>query len=253
MDIHKPKPWRGFREFLKEYLIIVVGVLTALGAEQVVETLHWRHEVAETRKTLAGEIDRNIERLERRQQLSACFAHRLDDLGRYLAARAAGDRSPPPGKVGLRNGVLRLNTNAWESAKSAQLMAHMPPDERERYSRLYNEFEYAAERLNQEQEALGVLGLADDAAMLESADWSQVRLARRRALFLSGGLSGVVGTIVADAKAVVGDDRPARGDKPPGAWAGGGGRAGPAQGDVLSVNRELCAPWYADPPAASRP
>ena len=31
MDIHKPKPWHGFREFLKEYAIIVVGVLTALG------------------------------------------------------------------------------------------------------------------------------------------------------------------------------------------------------------------------------
>ena len=30
MDIHKPKPWHGLREFLKEYLIIVIGVLTAL-------------------------------------------------------------------------------------------------------------------------------------------------------------------------------------------------------------------------------
>ena len=34
MDIHKPKAWHGVREFLKEYMIIVVGVLTALGAEQ---------------------------------------------------------------------------------------------------------------------------------------------------------------------------------------------------------------------------
>ena len=43
MDIHKPKPWHGWREFLKEYVIIVVGVLTALAAEQAVEWLHWRH------------------------------------------------------------------------------------------------------------------------------------------------------------------------------------------------------------------
>jgi hypothetical protein len=33
MDLHKPRPWHSLREFLKEYLIIVVGVLTALGAE----------------------------------------------------------------------------------------------------------------------------------------------------------------------------------------------------------------------------
>jgi hypothetical protein len=29
---HKPKPWHGWREFLKEYVIVVVGVLTALAA-----------------------------------------------------------------------------------------------------------------------------------------------------------------------------------------------------------------------------
>ena len=40
MDIHKPKPWHGVREFLKEYLIIVIGVLTALAGEQAVEGLH---------------------------------------------------------------------------------------------------------------------------------------------------------------------------------------------------------------------
>jgi len=40
MDIHKPKPWHGVREFLKEYVIIVVGVLTALAGEQAVEALH---------------------------------------------------------------------------------------------------------------------------------------------------------------------------------------------------------------------
>ena len=27
MDIHKPKPWHGVGEFLKEYLVIVIGVL----------------------------------------------------------------------------------------------------------------------------------------------------------------------------------------------------------------------------------
>jgi hypothetical protein len=37
MDIHKPKPWHGLREFLKEYAIIVVGVLTALAGEQAVD------------------------------------------------------------------------------------------------------------------------------------------------------------------------------------------------------------------------
>ena len=40
MDIHKPKPWHGSREFLKEVGTIVIGVLIALGAEAVVQNLH---------------------------------------------------------------------------------------------------------------------------------------------------------------------------------------------------------------------
>jgi hypothetical protein len=40
MDIHKPKPWHGVREVLKEVGTIVVSVLIALGAEQAVEAIH---------------------------------------------------------------------------------------------------------------------------------------------------------------------------------------------------------------------
>ena len=52
MDIHKPKPWRGVREFLKEYVIIVIGVLTALGGEQAVEWGRTHREVGEARAAL---------------------------------------------------------------------------------------------------------------------------------------------------------------------------------------------------------
>ena len=37
MEVHKPKPWRGAREFAKEIGTILIGVLLALGAEQGVE------------------------------------------------------------------------------------------------------------------------------------------------------------------------------------------------------------------------
>ena len=54
MDIHKPKPWHGWREFLKEYAIIVVGVLTALAAEQVVERVRWMERVDAAEARLAA-------------------------------------------------------------------------------------------------------------------------------------------------------------------------------------------------------
>jgi hypothetical protein len=45
MDIHKPTPWNGWREFLKECAIILVGMLTALSAEQAVEALQSAHKL----------------------------------------------------------------------------------------------------------------------------------------------------------------------------------------------------------------
>src|ERR1700754_541098 len=56
LEIHKPKPWHGWREFLKEYLIIVVGVLTALAAEQAAESWHWRERAHEARERLRAEV-----------------------------------------------------------------------------------------------------------------------------------------------------------------------------------------------------
>ena len=56
MDIHKPKPWHGLREFAKEFGTIVVGVLVALGAEQAVERLEWAHKARLAEDLMRAEI-----------------------------------------------------------------------------------------------------------------------------------------------------------------------------------------------------
>ena len=79
MDIHKPKPWHGLREFLKEYAIIVVGkVLTALAAEQAVEWLHTRTEVAEAREALRHELGANVGHLSFAEVEDRCFLKSMD-------------------------------------------------------------------------------------------------------------------------------------------------------------------------------
>lgn len=50
MHFHMPKPLHGWREFAGEVGIIVIGVLIALGAEQVVETVHGNAEVRAFRR-----------------------------------------------------------------------------------------------------------------------------------------------------------------------------------------------------------
>jgi hypothetical protein len=80
MDIRKPKPWHGFREFLKEYVIIVVGVLTALAAEQAVEWLHWQAQVRATEQSLLAEVQINLLDMSERVLVRPCQAQRAVDL-----------------------------------------------------------------------------------------------------------------------------------------------------------------------------
>jgi hypothetical protein len=52
MHFHLPKPLHGWREFAGEVGIIDNGVLIALGAEQVVETVHGNSEVRQFRSAV---------------------------------------------------------------------------------------------------------------------------------------------------------------------------------------------------------
>ena len=56
MDIHKPKPIHGWRDFAKEVGVIVLGVLIALSAEQVVQALEWREKIHRADIAMRDEI-----------------------------------------------------------------------------------------------------------------------------------------------------------------------------------------------------
>jgi hypothetical protein len=119
LDLHKPKPWHGVREFLKEYAIIVIGVLTALGAEQVVEVLHTRHIIAESEAAMRAElVDDNLPQAYVRAAVAPCLAAHLRKLRQAVAAGA------PPGAFGALassyNPPARIwDTDAWKAALSS--------------------------------------------------------------------------------------------------------------------------------------
>ena len=60
MEIHKPKSVHSWRELFSEIGIIVVGVLIALSAEQVVDTIRWNHKVAEAESAMRSELGRDL-------------------------------------------------------------------------------------------------------------------------------------------------------------------------------------------------
>lgn len=114
MDIHKPKPWRGVREFLKEYVIIVVGVLTALGAEQSVEALHEHSLAREAKAAIDAEMQDDVNRIAYRQAQQLCDDKRLKEITGLLADWAAG-KAPPAGLVIGDPGDLPMVQQRWQA------------------------------------------------------------------------------------------------------------------------------------------
>jgi hypothetical protein len=135
MDIHKPKPWHGWREFLKEYLIIVVGVLTALGAEAVVERLHWRHQTELAHEALAYDMKRVTGWAGLVDAQSPCLGARLTELDAILDKAQDSGRFPPLGPL-AKPIASAWNLRAWSGLTYGQTLAHMPNPEQTRLAGL---------------------------------------------------------------------------------------------------------------------
>jgi hypothetical protein len=107
MHIHLPKVPHSWREFFKEYAIIVLGVLTALALEQGVESIHERHLAREAREAIREEMQEDVNRAAYRLSQQRCIEKRLDEIQALLAEWHSDDAFPAglhtgfPGDVGL--------------------------------------------------------------------------------------------------------------------------------------------------------
>jgi hypothetical protein len=130
---HKPKPWHGWREFLKEYGIIVLGVLTALGAEQLVETLHWRHKVDQADGALRRELEENVGFASVQQSMNAC-SKRYADILEAAVIKNRPDVIEALHKWGMPLSGRPWHLDTWTAALDAQIPDRLPPETVQAYS-----------------------------------------------------------------------------------------------------------------------
>lgn len=136
MHFHLPKPMHGWREFVGEVGIIVVGVLIALGAEQVVEAWRWKHEVSEFREALDSELGYDLGAMQYRLMQGPCVRQRLGELEQWLDESRKGSGGILSGAISLPT-RLALRTSAWE-ARTGDISNHIPLNARLAYGQLYS-------------------------------------------------------------------------------------------------------------------
>src|SRR4030095_6492591 len=89
MRFNLPGPLRGWREFFGEVGIIVLGVLIALGAQQLVEGIHKRNDVPQLVAAPRAELADDRARWEHMRASDPCTLQRLDAIERWLETTPA--------------------------------------------------------------------------------------------------------------------------------------------------------------------
>lgn len=119
MHFHLPKPLHGWRELAQEIAVIVIGVLIALGLEQVAEEVRWKQKVAGAEERLKPEMAANYGFAAELVTLTPCILSQLDHIRDHLIS---GEAKPLPTDDFMHNvAVLRLPTRPWAKATWEEL------------------------------------------------------------------------------------------------------------------------------------
>lgn len=142
-------PLQGWREFAAEVGIIVLGVLIALGAQQVVEDLHWRGEVHEADGRMRKDIITNLNNASERFAIDPCLKTRLAELRDSLLL----DRPTWPGsRASFANDVYKPGfpsvyrtpnrpwmQESWNTALNGEVLNHFKPDRLLQFAFIFND------------------------------------------------------------------------------------------------------------------
>lgn len=128
MHFHLPKPLHGWREFVGEVGIIVLGVIIALGFEQAVERVRWNQQVHAARETIHREMVFDLADFADRLRVAHCLDRDLAEAQRRLDTAAATGSTPSAAVAADSPGRLLL-VGDYDAQQSAQNLVHFPPDE----------------------------------------------------------------------------------------------------------------------------
>ena len=131
MHFRLPKPLHGWREFAGEVGIIVLGVLLALGAEQVVESVQWASKARAAKFELHQQIVLAWVFGQEREALRQCVDQYLTGLAKDVVSSPPLWRPIPMQYCGHRSGRVYTPPNrpwpteVWRSVETEGTVSHL--------------------------------------------------------------------------------------------------------------------------------
>ena len=147
-----------------EVLVVTVGVLIAIVAQQLVEDARWRREVREFRRAVDRDIAWSLAGYQVRLRQSDCVHRRIAELERWRDSWRAGHPTRLTGNIG-RPIVTGVPTSAW-SSRSSELMLHIPYQVRRDYGSLNDTLSNTYQLISEEREVWRSLSAFNGASRL---------------------------------------------------------------------------------------
>jgi hypothetical protein len=138
MHFHLPRPLHGWRAFVGEVGIIVLGVLIALSCEQLVQEWQWRQRIATAERGMRGELlGDDGPQVYQRAAMHPCVQQRLDQI------RAAVENLRSRGEISSLVNSFQLQIHSYDNigqqqAEASQASEHMRPEVASLYAKAYS-------------------------------------------------------------------------------------------------------------------
>lgn len=158
----------GWRRFLLEVAIVVIGVLIALGGGQIAEEWNWRHKVGVAEAQLKWEGEVNFYNSAEQAAVAPCVDAQLAALqARLLASGDVLDPAPfyedDIGRYVYRTPSRSYPSVAWRALNADGTAAHLDGWRHDQYSKTYSQVT-ALEQMSRDADIvlgrLAVLGAA---------------------------------------------------------------------------------------------
>ena len=162
------EPPNGWRAFSFEFVTIVLGVLVALGAQELAQDFHWRRQVTETRHALDAELARDLAAFDQRYNNRPCISARLAELKRWSESVGAGRPLALKGEI-QEPPFFSIRTAAWEIT-DGEIASRIPLSAKLNYAALYDGLRKYDELKQDESEAWSTLAEYGTAKRFDEAD-----------------------------------------------------------------------------------
>lgn len=186
MRVRMPTPNAGWRAFMTEVVIVVMGILIALSLQQLVDERSDRQAAARAVADIREEIGANLGQLNERARTQACIDRRLDEIGMILDALFSGRLSKAPSWVG-RPQYWIMEEDRWNAATQGGRASLLAPNDQLHFSSIYSALRAIEDAEEKEQELWAQLRalegrqrLSEDSEFAMRTILAQARLANWR-------------------------------------------------------------------------